>query len=79
MISAEEARSIAKQNSNYNVVMTEIYNTIKRASQEGRFSVKVKPDYEFKHTCKAELELHGFKVENEMQGIYPTGEIKIKW
>ena len=79
MINAEEARKISRANRNYDMVMTSIYDAVRKAGQEGKFSVKVKPGYDFKFTCWKELELHGFKVEDVKQGIYPTGEIEIKW
>lgn len=78
-INAEEVRHIAKQNSDYIKVMAGIYNAIEKASQEGKFCVVLKPGYDFKFTCWNELESYGFKVEDVMQGIYPTGEIEIKW
>ena len=79
MINAEEARNIARANSNYDSVMKGIYDTIAEASHKGEFHVVVSPVTGFKFTCMRELEQHGFTVENVMQGIYPTGKIEIKW
>lgn len=79
MINAEEARNIARQNSSYDCVMEGIYDAINKASIKGEFHIIVKPGHEFKFTCIRELEQHGFHVENVKQGIYPTGDIEIRW
>ena len=78
-INAEEARYIAKQNSDYNKVMAEIYDAIRKTSLEGKFCVVVKPGFDFKFTCFNELESYGFTVDDVLHGIYSEGEIKIKW
>lgn len=79
MINAEEARNISRTNSDYDQVMEDIYSIIRSACQQGDFHVVVKPGHEFKFTCIRELEQHGFHVENVKQGIYPTGDIEIRW
>jgi len=79
MISAEEARNKAKEVSNFNEVLHGISEEIRKASEFGRFAVRVKVESTYKHTVIKTLEDYGYDVEIVTQGIYPTGEIDIRW
>ena len=79
MISAEEARKNAIERSNFNEVMDLISYKIKEASAGGLFKVRVKPESNYKHTVIKALEDNGYDVEIVLQGIYPTGELDIRW
>lgn len=79
MISVDEARAKAKKASNFNEVLQGISEEIGIASELGKFEVRVKVNYDYKHAVIKALEDYGYDVEIVLQGIYPTGEIDIRW